>query len=142
MFSVNLVIQALSLSLKLVINFSFIYNILSSIHSCQTPPPPTPYSGTPLVSFSHVGLDEILCLINSLANKQCSLDPIPTWLFKKDALNLAPFLVSLFNKSLSEDVFVPSIFQDRLHNSHTQNTKSRLQRHQLLPPYIQPVSYL
>ena len=55
-----------------------------------------------------VCLDEVLCLINSLPNKQCSLDPIPTWLLKKAAPNLAPFLVKLFNKSLSDGVFPQS----------------------------------
>ena len=62
-------------------------NVRASTAACETLPPPTPYSGTPLVSFSPVGLDEILCLINSLQNKQCSLDPIPTWLLKKAAPN-------------------------------------------------------
>ena len=83
-------------------------NVRASTAACGTLPPPTPYSGTPLVGFSPVGLDEVLCLINSLPNKQCSLDPIPTWLLKKAAPNLAPFLVKLFNKSLSDGVFPQS----------------------------------
>ena len=83
-------------------------NVRASTAACGTLPPPTPYSGTPLVGFSPVGLDEVLRLINSLPNKQCSLDPIPTWLLKKAAPNLAPFLVKLFNKSLSDGVFPQS----------------------------------
>ena len=51
---------------------------------------------------------QFLCLINSLPNKQCSLDPIPTWLLKKAAPNLAPFLVKLFNKSFSDGMFPQS----------------------------------
>ena len=104
-------------------------------------PPPTPYSGTPLVSFSPVGLDEVLCLINSLPNKQCSLDPILTWLLKKAAPYLAPFLVKLFNKSLSDGVF-PQSFKTSYITSILKKTKSRLRRYQFLPPYIQPISYL
>ena len=85
-------------------------NVGASTAACGTLPSPTPYSGTPLVGFSPVGLNEVLCLINSLPNNQCSLDPIPTWLLKKTAPNLAPFLVKLFNKSLSDGVF-PQTFK-------------------------------
>ena len=42
----------------------------------------------------------------SFPNKQCGLDPIPTWLLKK----LSPFMVRLFNSSLSIG-YVPSSFK-------------------------------
>ena len=38
-------------------------------------------------------------MINNLPNKQCALDPIPTWLLKRIASLIAPFLVSIFNSS-------------------------------------------
>ena len=55
-------------------------------------------------------VDEVVMLIHSLPNKQCGLDPIPTWLLKKLSLVLAPFLVRLFNSSLSTG-YVPSSFK-------------------------------
>ena len=77
-------------------------NVRATTAACQTLPSSTPYFGTPLVSFSHVGLDEVPCLINSLPNKQCSLDPIPTYCFLiKAVLNLALFLADcLINHSV------------------------------------------
>ena len=37
-----------------------------------------------------------------LPDKQCTSDPMPTGLFKQVADVLEPFLVELFNRSLSE----------------------------------------
>ena len=42
---------------------------------------------------------ELVKMINNLPNKQCALDPIPTWLLKRIASLVAPFLVSIFNSS-------------------------------------------
>ena len=45
----------------------------------------------------------------SSANKQSSLDRLPTWLFKKIGVDVASFLVALFNRSFEE--YVPSSFK-------------------------------
>ena len=45
--------------------------------------------------------EEELVMINNLPNKQCALDPIPTWLLKRIASLIAPFLVSIFNSSFN-----------------------------------------
>ena len=61
--------------------------------------PATPMSAR-LNEFRPTTEDEVIRLILSLPNKQCLLDPIPTWLLKKISLDIAPVLVRLFNKSL------------------------------------------
>ena len=43
-------------------------------------------------------------------NKQPSLDPFSTWLFKQIGVDVAPFLVALFNRSFEEG-YVPSCFK-------------------------------
>jgi len=48
--------------------------------------------------------------VRSLPDKQCTSDPLPTWLLKKNADVLAPFLCQLFNWSLEHGV-VPSSFK-------------------------------
>ena len=39
--------------------------------------------------------------IQNLPNKQCEHDPIPTWLLKKIAFIVAPFILSIFNLSFA-----------------------------------------
>lgn len=51
-------------------------------------------------SFDQVTVDEIMKLLGVLPSKQCSLDPIPTWLVKKSASHIAPLLCSMCNASL------------------------------------------
>jgi len=46
--------------------------------------------------------------VRALPDKQCSLDPMPTSLLKEHIDLLAPFLVELFNRSLSLGVFPAS----------------------------------
>lgn len=86
-------------------------NVRASTSMCQPPSPPsTTTATTNLSNFEPTGLEEVMKLISSLPNKQCSLDPIPTWLLKKAAPILAPFLVNVFNKSLS-DGMLPQSFK-------------------------------
>ena len=51
--------------------------------------------------FSRVSESDVLEAIKSLPNKQCDLDPMPTWLLKANSSFIAPFVTELFNKSLS-----------------------------------------
>jgi hypothetical protein len=57
-------------------------------------------SGCAFGSFAPVATDDVADLIRSLPDKQCSLDPLPTWLLKDNASLLSPFLCRLFNWSL------------------------------------------
>ena len=63
-----------------------------------------------LSTNSHINLsnflpctdDEIIHFINSSPNKSCVLDPVPTWIVKKCALELAPLITKLVNLSFTE----------------------------------------
>ena len=63
------------------------------------------------VQFCPASFDEVQRLISSLPGKQCGLDPIPTWLLKRLSHLLLPYLVHLFNKSLSSGQF-PRSFKE------------------------------
>lgn len=60
--------------------------------------------------FQPLTVEEILHLIQSTPNKQCVLDPLPTWLLKDSAVELAPFITHLVNSSMSDGA-VPDIFK-------------------------------
>ena len=49
-------------------------------------------------------------LVKKLPDKQCTSDPLPTWLLKQSVEVLAPFLCRLFNWSLQSGT-VPSTFK-------------------------------
>ena len=48
-----------------------------------------------------ITVDVVVAAVNALPNKQCASDPLPTSLLKSNVDLLAPFLVELFNQSLS-----------------------------------------
>ena len=50
---------------------------------------------------------EVRRLILNASNKQCSLNPIPTWLLKECVSDIVPFLVDLFNRTLSSTGEMP-----------------------------------
>ena len=54
-----------------------------------------------LNGFDEVTLVELLYAIQKLPNEQCEHDPIPTWLLKKIATIVAPFILSIFNLSFA-----------------------------------------
>ena len=85
-------------------------NVRASTANFQPSPPSTCYSGAPLIGFAATNLGEVITIINSLPNKQCSLDPIPTWLLKKALHIIGPFLVKLYNKSFT-DGMLPQSFK-------------------------------
>ena len=66
--------------------------------------------GCVLWIFSPITPDDVEAVVRSLPDKQCTSDPLPTWLLKKNADVLAPFLCQLFNWSLEHGV-VPSSFK-------------------------------
>ena len=66
---------------------------------------------TALAEFQHVTVDEVRKFITNSPTKSCSLDPIPTWLLKKEVLEeLLPIITTLINASLSEGRF-PATFK-------------------------------
>ena len=44
-----------------------------------------------------------------MANKNCALDPAPTWLVKQFANELSPFIILLFNASFRDGIFPSSL---------------------------------
>ena len=90
-------------------------------HSCKIPKATSMFLRLRNSSSSyHVGvvsnledfklLDDaaVRCFISSAACKFCELDPAPTWIIKKYANELSPFIVKLFNTSLTGDVLPTS----------------------------------
>ena len=63
------------------------------------------------VQFCPAGFDEVQGLIRSLPSKQRGLHSISTWLLKRRSHLLIPYLVHLFNKSLSSGQF-PRSFKE------------------------------
>jgi len=66
--------------------------------------------GCVLRIFSPVTPADVEALVQSLPDKHCMSDPLPTWLLKKNADVLAHFLCQLFNWSLEHGV-MPSGFK-------------------------------
>ena len=58
-----------------------------------------------LDNFSPMSSDEILVIINDLANKQCDLDPLPAFLFKGSIEASLPYITNIVNTSLEQGCF-------------------------------------
>ena len=52
--------------------------------------------------FDSISEDDVSKLVMAAPNKQCALDPAPTWLIKDCCTSLAPFLTYVCKRSLSE----------------------------------------
>src|SRR6218665_1942314 len=83
----------------------FTLQSLLDSHADSTDPPPSP-GLTPPISHSSLPIlfpaseAEVSLLLNSLPNKQCELDPIPTSLLKDCASALVPVITKIINLSL------------------------------------------
>jgi len=66
--------------------------------------------GCELQLFTLVSLAEVTEMARRLPDKQCTSNPLPTWLLKQSVKVLAPFLCRVFNWSL-ENGIVTSIFK-------------------------------
>ena len=66
------------------------------------PPSYTEIEGEWLSEFKPIMEEEVRKLIKSSPEKQCSLDPLPTWLLKKISDDVFSLLTVIYNKSLSE----------------------------------------
>ena len=58
--------------------------------------------------FESVDAMTVLRLVNQAPNKNCELDPVPTWLVKHFSGDLSPFIARLFNASFRDGVFPTS----------------------------------
>ena len=72
--------------------------------------PAQKFNGNVFQEFKPVSADEIMKIINSLANKQSFLDILPFTSFKQLFPHLLPFLTKLINSSLNSGIF-PSILK-------------------------------
>jgi hypothetical protein len=70
---------------------------------------PCPYNCV-LREFTCVTADEVTTAVRALPNKQCASDLLPSHLLRENVASLAPFMVELFNRSLSDGV-VPENFK-------------------------------
>ena len=69
-----------------------------------------PHSNPPLPpkvlsSFPPASIDEIAKLLHASPNKQCDLDPIPTFLLKEVYATTLPIITTIVNLSLSTGTF-------------------------------------
>jgi len=66
--------------------------------------------GCSLPVFRQLNVADVVAGVRALPDKQCASDPMPTRLLKENVDVLAPFLVELFNRSMTLGV-VPSVFK-------------------------------
>ena len=64
-----------------------------------------PCTAPDFTNFRTVSTDDVVHAIRMSPLKQCSSDPLPTWLLKECAATLAPYITHLFNLSLVEGHF-------------------------------------
>ena len=60
--------------------------------------------------FTKITHADVIAAVKNLPNKQCTSDPLPTWLLKQSVEPLAPFRCELFNWTLEHGI-VPSTFK-------------------------------
>ena len=81
----------------------------------NTSPVLSPHFPEPLISppsfpsFAPATHDEIHKILLNCPNKQCDLDPIPTWLLKQCSSVLVPVITNIVNLSLSSGNFHPNL---------------------------------
>src|SRR6218665_1484132 len=89
------------------------------VSAASTDSLPSPAGLTPPITHSSLPIlfpaseAEVSLLLNSLPNKQCELDPIPTSLLKDCASVLVPVITKIINFSLSSGNF-PLVFKHSL----------------------------
>ncbi len=66
------------------------------------------FEGEHLAAFAPTTEQEVLRLLSKAPDKSCDLDPIPTWLVKQCAPQLAPLIAAVVNKSLATSSVPPS----------------------------------
>ena len=62
----------------------------------------------PLASFNNVTVEDVSQILRKTPNKQCELDPMPTWLVKELCDVHAPIITSMANVSFTQGLFPDS----------------------------------
>jgi len=86
----------------------FVNKIAAIRQSTVTAPPPIVAGRAvahKLDSFIPVTPEEVMLLLNRSSNKQCILDPVPTWLLKSVSSHISPLIAMMCNKSFAQSVF-------------------------------------
>jgi len=81
-------------------------------HTPDASPPtftPAP-AGCSLSAFRTLTVTDVTTAIRQLSDKQCASDPFPTRLLKDNVDLLAPFITTLYNKSVASGMF-PAVFK-------------------------------
>ena len=58
--------------------------------------------------FQKIDEKELKCIVNEMKSKDCSLDPVPTWLVKSCFEELKHVLLYIINRSLVTDNTCPN----------------------------------
>jgi hypothetical protein len=87
-----------------------LHSSLASIMSQSNPQSDSSSPSTTLTCLQPASQDEIFKLIMASPDKQCELDPIPTFLLKKCINSLLPIITKIVNLSLATGTF-PDVFK-------------------------------
>ena len=78
---------------------------VAGVRAATADAPPPLFTSCPtdcvLSAFRSLTVDDVIAVVRKLPDKQCSSDPIPTRLLKDSVDIIAPYIVELFNRSLS-----------------------------------------
>jgi len=83
----------------------FLYSKVANVRASTSDAPPPSLSAAPLgcilLAFRPLTVANVVATVRLLPDKQCNSDPLPTRVLKVNIVVLAPFLVELFNLSLT-----------------------------------------
>jgi len=92
----------------------FFDSLVAEVRASTSDDQPPSFTAAPLDcvlrAFRPLTVADVVTAVRLLPDKQCNSDPLPTRLLKVNIDVLAPFLVELFNRSLSFGV-VPTVFK-------------------------------
>ena len=85
---------------------------VESVRASTASAPPPAFTGegsrTTFDAFQSIDADYMEKLVRDAPNKNCALDPVPTWLVKQFVQELSPFLAVLFDESMRSGTFPAS----------------------------------
>jgi hypothetical protein len=94
-------------------------------------------SRTSFFKFRPLRLDDVAAAVQSLPDRSCASDPLPTRLLKKNVDILVPFLTDLFNCSV--DWCHPGHLQGRLYYAAAQEAMHGPRRSKVISTDFQPI---
>ena len=89
-------------------------SIRASTAGAPGPTPPTASCQSQLDSYSLMTVADVKRLLGVLPNKQCSLDPVPTWLVKSLCNTMPIILINLINSSLLSGIFPSAVLGSKI----------------------------